>query len=325
MPSVYISIVDCDSCRNIPQKFSREREGGEVAQGIPPEFNGLKKEGHIQKKLKLVVDIFPEIYPRDLIKPSWRPLVQDGDGSVVDSKFCGLPYLAPGEEWPLCGTCGKPMHFIMQINFSQVPEETRISNGDCLLQMWYCVRECNFDASNRLDPTARSNLVRITLLVGEAPSVNAPDCGASQVIGGTFPAKRIVGWEKQREEFLDISQWDSLLPADLREKIYEIIDFNLDPVKNWMNPEKGDKLGGWARLHERNAVPKCPFCASEMQLIFQIQSEDNLPYLWRPRFPNGTSLGRPRTTAHISKGTGYITQCQIHRDQVTFTWDYSSF
>ncbi len=272
-----------------------------------------------------MVDIFPEIYPRDLIKPSWRPLVQDGDGSVVDSKFCGLPYLAPGDEWPLCGTCGKPMQFMMQINFSQVPAEARLYQGNSLLQMWYCVRECNFDAGKRLDPAAKSKLVRITPLGGGAPTVNVPDSGASQVIGGTFPAKRIVGWEKQRDEFPDVTQWESLLPTDLREKIFATLDSHFDPPQSWLYPEKGDKLGGWARLHTKNTPPMCPLCSSEMRLVFQIQSDDHLPYLWRPRFPNGTPLGRPWTTAHISKGTGYIIQCQIHQDQVAFTWDYSSF
>ncbi len=51
MPSAYISIVDCDICRNIPQKISREREGGEVAQGIPPEFD----------RLSLVVEIIEDV------------------------------------------------------------------------------------------------------------------------------------------------------------------------------------------------------------------------------------------------------------------------
>ncbi len=274
--------------------------------------------------LPVMADIFPKIYPRDLIKPSWKPLVQDGDGLLVDSKFCGLPWLAQGEEWPRCGTCGKSMQFIMQINFSRVPEEARLNRGDFLLQMWYCVRGCNFSAANHDDPADKSKLVRIMTLAEGATAVTAPDCGASQVIGGTFPAKRIVGWEKQREEFPDLAQWEALLPADLRQKIYAKLDADLGFPKNWLYPEKGDKLGGWARLHQRNAIPKCPRCSSEMRLIFQIQSDDHLPYLWRPRAPNGTPSGRPWTTGLISNGTGYITQCQTHRDLVAFTWDYTS-
>ncbi len=51
MWNTYISIADCNICQNIPQKISREREGGEVAQGIPPEFD----------RLSLVVEIIEDV------------------------------------------------------------------------------------------------------------------------------------------------------------------------------------------------------------------------------------------------------------------------
>jgi hypothetical protein len=38
-------------------------------------------------------------------RPAWRPVVEDGDGPVTGSKFCGTPWIAPNAPWPECGRC----------------------------------------------------------------------------------------------------------------------------------------------------------------------------------------------------------------------------
>jgi uncharacterized protein YwqG len=49
---------------------------------------------------------------------AWYPKVSDGDGSLLDSKFSGKPYLLPGEEYPRCLNCGKPMQLFVQLNLN---------------------------------------------------------------------------------------------------------------------------------------------------------------------------------------------------------------
>lgn len=48
--------------------------------------------------------------------------VKGGAGSPLDSRFGGMPYLAPGESWPLTSD-GKPMLFLFQVDLGKLPVE----------------------------------------------------------------------------------------------------------------------------------------------------------------------------------------------------------
>ena len=70
-----------------------------------------------------------------------------------------------------------------------------------------------------------------------------------------------------------------------------------------MYPRGGDKLAGWPRWIQDIEYPNCPICDRIMnQLIFQLDSDDNLPFLWG------------------DAGTGYLVQCREHKDKVAFFW-----
>ena len=52
----------------------------------------------------------------------WNPVVQEGDGALLSSKFSGLPWLAQDEQWPICVNCEQPMQLLLQLNISEMPE-----------------------------------------------------------------------------------------------------------------------------------------------------------------------------------------------------------
>ena len=67
-------------------------------------------------------------------------------------------------------------------------------------------------------------------------------------------------------------------------------------------PRGGDKLAGYPMWVQGVEYPNCPVCNEQMRLLFQIDSNDNLPYLFG------------------DAGCGHITQCKTHKDQIAFGW-----
>ena len=67
-------------------------------------------------------------------------------------------------------------------------------------------------------------------------------------------------------------------------------------------PRSGEKLRGWPAWVQSVEYPSCPECGRRMELLLQIDSEQNLPYMFG------------------DAGIGHITQCPEHRDQLAFGW-----
>src|SRR5262249_10333174 len=64
----------------------------------------------------------------------------------------------------------------------------------------------------------------------------------------------------------------------------------------------GDKLGGWPDWVQGVEYPNCSQCGQRMALVFQVDSEDNVPFLFG------------------DAGCGHITQCPDHKEVVAFGW-----
>ena len=133
-----------------------------------------------------------------------------------------------------------------------------------------------------------SVLARIIQPDGEGKDVELPE------IEDLFPPKLITGWES----------WDDYPTVDetvevnvrLNDEEWDILyDLNLN----------GDKLWGWPSWVQSEMYPRCPVCAHRMRVVFQIDSYDNLPFM----FGDG--------------GCGWITQCPEHKEQLTFHFDTS--
>jgi hypothetical protein len=111
---------------------------------------------------------------------AWYPKVFDGDGSLLDSKFSGKPYLLPGEQYPHCLNCGKPMQLFVQLNLNTLPEEFAEILGSGLLQLFYCTStepNCDYDCEANCafeNPPGVGKLIRIIHPKGDSQNYELP-------------------------------------------------------------------------------------------------------------------------------------------------------
>lgn len=225
----------------------------------------------------------------DGLRHAWIPVTSDKDGEPTDSKFSGKPVLKKGESWPACGNCGKPMQLFVQLNTSQLPADADVK-GKGYIQMFYCT---SYEPHCEVDCEAFFHFSRSTLLrlVSEEEATSDYTIPA---IDDKFPAKKIQDWDQVN----DYPNWE-----EGSEEGFELSDDDHDlALDNEVGPRAGDKLGGWPHWIQGIEYPSCPECASRMDLVFQLDSEDNIPYMW------GDS------------GAGHITQCKTHPHQLAFGW-----
>ena len=64
----------------------------------------------------------------------------------------------------------------------------------------------------------------------------------------------------------------------------------------------GDKLLGWPSWVQGVEYPRCPRCNQQMSFVFQIDSNDNLDYMFG------------------DAGTAHVTRCSAHPDEFAFGW-----
>jgi len=220
-------------------------------------------------------------------RTSWKPIVKDGDGPVDAAKFSGKPWLSKDMEWPVCPKCNKPMRFFVQLNLADLPKDLKEDFGTGLLQMFFCTNEKSDCCHDAVSPFAKSVLVRIIQPDGEGKDVELPE------IEDLFPSKLITGWES-RDDYpnpLEEVDVDVCLNDEERYILYD--DLNLT----------GDKLWGWPHWVQSEMYPRCPVCDRRMRVVFQIDSDDNLPYVFG------------------DYDRGWITQCPEHKEQLTFHFD----
>ncbi len=241
-------------------------------------------------------------------RPGWKPVVEEGDGPVMGSKFSGTPWIDPYAAWPDCGVCKKPLQLFLQLNLGDLPDELGGRFGTGLLQLFYCTRY-NCQSEGGWEPFA-DDLSRVRVIQASGPGKLAlvPE------VAGYFPAKRVVGWDR----FLDVPMpceheelgltysynWDT---GTVRVECPEA-DFDVTtriaacPVEELVVSEHGDKLAGWPAWVQGVEYPHCPRCGKRMVLVFQVDSQVNIPFT----FADG--------------GCGHITQCPDHKDVVAFGW-----
>jgi uncharacterized protein YwqG len=222
-------------------------------------------------------------------RQAWKPITTDGDGSLSASKFSGKPQLRPGESWPTCQNCGKPMQLFLQLNLQELPQPLQTEFGSGLLQMFYCTSTeplCEVDCE-AFFPFAKSTLLRIVPLDSAAQGIAIPD------IPDFFPPKSIIGWE----EVTDYPNCTEGYELGL-----ELSDSEWEALSEQNLPHPGDKLAGWPTWVQGVEYPDCPVCQQSMRLVFQLDSEDHLPYMFG------------------DVGCGHITQCETHKDQLAFGW-----
>jgi len=241
-------------------------------------------------------------------RPAWKPIVESGDGAVTASKFSGIPWIGKDSPWPNCGHCEQPLQLLLQLNLTDLSAELGQPFGTGLLQLFYCTHE-ECQGYGGWEPFA-DDLSRVRIVQPTGPdltgSVSPPD--------GSFPPKQITGWTR----FTDLPKPSEHAELGLK-YVYDhktgtvrleceelglvfedIRDRNL--AENIANSELGDKLGGWPAWIQNVEYPECPRCGKRMVLVFQVDSEDNIPFMFG------------------DAGCGHITQCPQHKEVVAFGW-----
>jgi uncharacterized protein YwqG len=223
-------------------------------------------------------------------KTTWLPVVKKKKGSVLNSKFSGIPLLDENEVWPCCGSCQQEMQLFLQLNADELPTEARQAFGEGILQVFYCTNDelvCESECEAYF-PFAKSTLLRII----NPANIVAKKLTASPV-NHAFKEKVIVSWQAS-DDYPNDEELDDLgldLSEDEVETLYEQ-DF----------PKTGDKLLGWPYWIQGIEYPECPDCGDLMKLVFQIDSEDNLDY------------------AFGDAGCAHITQCEKHPERLAIAW-----
>lgn len=241
-------------------------------------------------------------------RAAWRPIVELGDGPADAPKFCGTPWLEADSDWPECGTCGEPLQSFLQLDLAALPEELGGRFGTGLLQLFYCANlSCDGEGWSPFSDD-KSSLVRVVQPHG--PNRGGPPPREDP----EFPAQRIVGWDR----FEDLPD-----PQELREVgLNYTFDFKADTIRvecpelgfdvtsptdecqveEIANSKLGDKLAGWPFWVQGIEYPNCPQCGRRMILVMQLDSEDNIPFMFG------------------DAGCGHITQCPEHKEVVAFGW-----
>lgn len=280
-----------------------------------------------------------ETLKRPAWKPLVEPIEDSDEPSLrTTSTFCGPPYLAPGEDWPRC-ECGQPLQLFLQLDLTALPGPLVGKHGGGLLQVFYhhlplekpdggeCYGEPGWEPFDE-----SSKLVRVVHPGGE-PQNDSFDPDANRNNKDEFPPLRIVGWTKVEDspsydetgidvEYgfrggrksvacpaiglqRDIGPGDKVDGASYESWLFEEQfdeSGNLAGDAPLGRPHDGDKLGGWPAWVQGVEYPKCIECGEPMDMLFQIDSEDNVPYMFG------------------DCGTAHVTQCPTHPDVVAMGW-----
>jgi uncharacterized protein YwqG len=224
-------------------------------------------------------------------KTAWFPVVEKKTSSVLASKFSGIPLLAENETWPKCGSCHQEMQLFVQLNACELPKEAQQAFGGGILQVFYCTNFEQTDKNSECDayfPFANSALLRIL----DPANIVAKTLNASPVIDA-FEEKVIVGWQAT-DDYPD--------SEELEELGIELSNAESELLYEQGYPKIGDKLLGWPAWIQGIEYPDCPDCGDRMTLIFQLDSEDNVDYM----FGDG--------------GIAHVTQCAKHPDKLAIAW-----
>lgn len=238
---------------------------------------------------KLRLEVLKKVKPYK--RKAWKPITIHGDSDADASKFSGMPALEPAEQWPPCKHCGEPMQLFIQLNIAQLPDRLRsyFQTESGFLQMFYCTNVdpfCEEECKAYL-PFGESSLVRIIKPESYKIPTEPPEDDFY------LPARTIIDWK----EVTDYPSWEELEDMGIK-----LANEENDVLNEMETPVDGDKFAGWHYWLQGVEYPRCPECKEKMRLLFQLDSEDNLPYMFG------------------DAGCGYITRCSNHPDILAFSW-----
>lgn len=250
------------------------------------------------------LDQFAVAFRRAHARPAWRPDT-DGPAGHATNWFGGVPLRRRGEPWPVCGSCRKPMQFFVQLDLAALPAACAVPQRSGLLQVYYCSADDGECATwQPFSGTARIEVVPAT---GDLVAMRGPTEPLAQTA--------FAGWQPfadppHPEDFaalgleLDYDFANKTVGVRCSNPPFVADGFAIDQniAERIAISATGDKLGGWPYWVQSSEYPSCPVCGVAMALVLQIDSEDNLPYMFG------------------DAGCAHVTQCRRHPEQLAFGW-----
>lgn len=243
-------------------------------------------------------------------RPAWQPVVAGREPSTLgQSKFGGAVELVAGEAAPTCKECGRELQLFVQLDLARLPGH----EGSGVLQLLYCAGSFFGPSEQHDECWAEGGYEAFNTDVALCRVVAADQLEATEHTG-PIPPKTITSWVQFKDRPHPNDHERCGLTADYDRETKQITyrgpNFtieHIDGLEDRLNEEicrvtAGDKLGGWPFWIQGAEYPNCSRCGQQMTLLFQLDSEDNIPYMF------GDS------------GCGHITQCAEHPDVVSFSW-----
>lgn len=203
-----------------------------------------------------------------------------------DSKIGGLPYLRHEQDWPVCPNCKKNMQLFLQLNLKELPKKK--ANG--IAQLFYCTTQtplCEVDM-DAFFPFSKSVVARVVNGQSESAVV-------SPKIDNLFEEKRITSWQI-KNDYPHYEEFEQL-GIEIDYSIYDLMEERKQGV-----PLAGDKLFGWPYWVQAAEYPYDRKSGEQMQLLFQLDSEVNLPHMFG------------------DAGIGHLTQSPSDSSELGFGW-----
>jgi hypothetical protein len=239
---------------------------------------------------ELIGALSEEALRREFGRIAFVPRTEPGQRDGAKSHFAGRPWLARGEAWPRCGECDSAMQLFLQLDLDALPDGGPPQRSGGLAQLFYCTndqQDCEVDGQGwaAFSPISLARVVD--------PTANGAVAARDLAPGKPFAPRTILGWD-QRPDLPNMDELEAL-GAVLNDEVEGLLE-------NAELPLQQDKLGGWPAWVQSVEYPPCPECGAEMELLFQLESEEGLPYMF------GDS------------GNGHLMRCKEHPRQLAFSW-----
>ena len=197
------------------------------------------------------------------------------------------------------------MQFFLQLDLGALPKKFSTPLKSGLLQFFYCSTDdgmcetwAHFTGTHDLR-IVKDQGVEITRAAGLAPLRQSFVTGWEEVQDAPHPEdQELLGLDYE----YDFQKGHVSVKSD--DPPIELIEapLSLDVAEAIGQPTAGDKLGAWPFWIQGAEYPDCPDCGTQMELLFQVDSEVNVDHMFG------------------DAGCGHITQCPQHPESLAFGW-----